>query len=274
MDAPDAALRVLPSSCGGARLVRRVLARGACLRGAFTPHCSTQAGVSRGLAVLLSSLALFVGACGDDPLGEPPASRAVGHPAAWEALPYALEVLEVSFGLGAGFGQERMPNVVLGPPVPGGEQQGSVDVLSLGVGGELVLGLGGGRWFVDGPGVDLVVFENAFRYGPGGSKVFGEPAEVSLSEDGETWRSFGCEPTEPAPPWEHCAGQAPVRAFDASSPELLHEDSGGDGFDLGVLGLERARYVRLRDRSAGEALAPTAGFDLDAVGAVHWDEGP
>lgn len=229
--------------------------------------------MSQGLAVLLSSLALLVGACGDDPSGEPSASRAVGYPAAWEALPYALEVLEVKLGPGAGFGQDQLPNIILGPPAPGGEQQGSVDVLSLGVGGEVVLGLGGGRWFVDGPGVDLVVFENAFRYGPGGSKVFGEPAEVSVSEDGETWRSFGCEAEAPEPPWEGCAGQAPVRVFDTSDAELWHEDSGGDGFDLGALGLERARYVRVRDRSTEEAVSPTAGFDLDAVGAVHWDEG-
>jgi hypothetical protein len=61
--------------------------------------------------------------------------------------------------------------------------------------------------------------------------------------------------------------------FDTSSAELWHEDSGGDGFDLEVLGVERARYVRVRDRSTGEAVAPTAGFDLDAVGAVYWDEG-
>jgi hypothetical protein len=166
-----------------------------------------------------------------------------------------------------------MPNIVLGPPMPGGEQQGSVDVLSLGLGGEVVLGLGGGRWFVDGPGVDLVVFENAFRYGSGGAKVFGEPAEVSVSEDGDAWRSFGCEAAAPEPPWGGCAGQAPARVFDTSSAELWHEDSGGDGFDLEVLGVERARYVRVRDRSTGEAVAPTAGFDLDAVGAVYWDEG-
>ena len=43
---------------------------------------------------------------------------------------------------------------------------------------------------------------------------------------------------------------------------------GGDQFDLSSVGMSEARFVRIRDLSdSGDA--PTAGFDLDAVGAVH-----
>jgi len=48
---------------------------------------------------------------------------------------------------------------VLGPP-RGKPGAGSLHVLSLGVGGEIVLGFGGS--IVDGDGPDFVVFENAF----------------------------------------------------------------------------------------------------------------
>jgi hypothetical protein len=44
--------------------------------------------------------------------------------------------------------------------------------------------------------------------------------------------------------------------------------TGGDVFDLSVVGLDTANFVRIRDVSDfGDA--PTAGFDLDAVGIVN-----
>jgi hypothetical protein len=46
------------------------------------------------------------------------------------------------------------------------------------------------------------------------------------------------------------------------------EVSGGDAFDLADVGLASARFVRVRDVSRAGA-APSAGFDLDAVGVVH-----
>ena len=46
--------------------------------------------------------------------------------------------------------------------------------------------------------------------------------------------------------------------------------SGGDPFDLEDVGLDRANYVRIRDRSSQEVTGVTVdGFDLDAVGAIH-----
>ena len=53
--------------------------------------------------------------------------------------PFVGGIVSFQPGEGAGFGQDQLPDVVLGPPVGGGERQGSVDVLSLGTGGVLVL---------------------------------------------------------------------------------------------------------------------------------------
>ena len=76
-------------------------------------------------------------------------------------LPYATEVVDVVFGDNAGFGQEEFPEIVFGPPDGRGNSSGSLDVLSLGAGGEIVLGFGD-RAIVDGPGPDFIVFENSF----------------------------------------------------------------------------------------------------------------
>src|SRR5262249_55619727 len=76
------------------------------------------------------------------------------------ALPFGEAVVSFTPGQGAGFGQNKMPGVVLGPPQGQGDSSGSTDVVSLGNGGEIVLETG--VTIVDGPGVDLIVFENAF----------------------------------------------------------------------------------------------------------------
>ena len=54
-----------------------------------------------------------------------------------------------------------MPDIVLGPPVGGGALAGSLDVVSLGFSGEIVLCFEPNA-IVDGPGADFIVFENAF----------------------------------------------------------------------------------------------------------------
>jgi hypothetical protein len=158
-----------------------------------------------------------------------------------------------------------MPDVVLGPPEGGGDGQGSLDVVSLGVGGEIVLRLGIDA--VDGPGVDLLVFENPFFVGGDPEKVWKEPGEVSVSEDGETWVTFPCDPSLTAS--SRCAGVHPVLASTASGLSPLDpEVAGGDPFDLAEVGVARARYVKIRDLSK-IAAPPTAGFDLDAIAVIH-----
>lgn len=174
---------------------------------------------------------------------------------------FATKVSSFEPGEGSGFGASEMPGVVLGAPMGGSARQGSLDVVTLGAGGVITLGFEP-QDVRDGPGIDLVIFENAFFYASD-DKVFSEPGEVSVSEDGETWVSFPCDEEGVG-----CAGMTPTKAFDPVGEVLSAQVMGGDGFDLADVGLERARYVRITDR-ATQGVAPTAGFDLDAVAGVY-----
>jgi hypothetical protein len=181
---------------------------------------------------------------------------------------FAAEVVSFDAGEGAGFGQEKLPAVVLGPPQGGGLSSGGLDVLSLGVGGAIVLAFGDAE-LVDGPGPDFAVFENAFWAGGDPASPFAELGEVAVSADGEQWFTFGCsmEPAADAT-WPGCAGYSPVEPL-APGADPNRAWYGGDVFDLAELGVQRARFVRILDLSEAGA-APTAGFDLDAVGLLHW----
>ena len=176
--------------------------------------------------------------------------------------PFAIRIVDVTFGGGAGFGQEALPDVVLGAPRGAASGNGSFDVLSLGVGGSVTLELG--RPAVDEPGPDLLVFENPFLIG-GSGRTFAEPGEVSVSEDGIAFTAFPCAPAQLPP--NGCAGVAVVLAnpdlgIDPTDPAV----AGGDQFDLATIGAPRARFVRIVDRSLQPPnTAGTSGFDLDAV---------
>lgn len=180
------------------------------------------------------------------------------------ASSFASSVVSFTPGTNAGYGADEMPEVVLGGPVSTGPDAGSLDVVSLGVGGEIVLAFD--QAIIDGEGADFIVFENAFRIG-GGEKIFEEPGEVAVSDDGQAWVAFPCDPA--AGEHDQCAGIHPVNATDAPGYSATDPSvSGGDPFDLAAIGVERARFVRIRDKSAGGA-PPNAGFDLDAVSIVH-----
>lgn len=171
---------------------------------------------------------------------------------------FATHVLAESYGPGQSFGRDAMPEIVLGPPLGGGCCQGSLDVVSLGDGGLIVLGFEGNA-IADGPGPDFVVFENAFEIGAS-QEIFVEPATVEVSVDGLTWATFGCAA---ATPYDGCAGVSPVHLDGDVSPidPMAH---GGDAFDLADVGLSEARFVRITDRADLGSV-----FDLDAVGIVH-----
>ena len=99
---------------------------------------------------------------------------------------------------------------------------------------------------VDGPGADFIVFENPFE---AGQTTFSEPAEVSVSDDLQTWHTFPCEVDGTGTwPATGCAGVHPVLAdsmngIDATNPQT----AGGDAFDLADVGLSHAWFVRLVD---------------------------
>jgi hypothetical protein len=191
-----------------------------------------------------------------------------GPPNAAPSIAYATRVLSYTKGDKGGFNEDKLPTIVLGQPHGGGCCAGSLDVLSLGDGGEIVLGFD--VTIVDGPGVDFVVFENPFEPGGDPTAVLAEPAEVAVSEDGESWTTFPC--TTMSYPYGSCAGWHPVYAtpenpIDPGDPSK----AGGDPFDLSTTGVSRARFVRIRDMNRRfPAASPTAGFDLDAVAVVHF----
>jgi hypothetical protein len=190
----------------------------------------------------------------------------------WEGSRYVSEVVSFEPGPGAGFGQDRMPGVVLGPPEGSigadntpATSTGGLDVVSLGVGGVLVVRLG--VEVVDGPGVDLIVFENAFYAGGNPDNPWKDLGEISVSEDGATWTAFPCDVGNFKT--SSCAGWHPVLSNPADGiPATDPAVAGGDPFDLAAIGVSRARFVKIRDLAKGGA-SPTAGFDLDAMAVVN-----
>jgi hypothetical protein len=185
------------------------------------------------------------------------------------ATRFASRVVSVELGPCGGFGNASMPQVVLGPPEGYGELAGSLDVLSLGVGGSITLSFEANP-IIDGPGADFIVFENAFFAGGDRTQPFVEPGEVRVSDDGVTWQTFACDATRA--PYTGCAGVTPV--YSASNTDRSAVDpkvAGGDVFDLASVGLMRARFVQIVDRGAGTCTPPltNVGFDLDAVASIH-----
>jgi hypothetical protein len=245
-------------------------------------------------AVLAVLLALCITACGDEQEGPVTPAPDAGTDPARDAGPdsgidagapdsgtdagvrlsdpYADEVVSFAPGESAGFGQDRFPGVVLGAPVGVGPDNGSLDVLSLGRAGSITL-----RFtdvgVVDGPGVDLLVFENAFTF-PSGS-TFAETGVVSVSEDGANWRAFKCAATDVDAGYPGCAGVRTVQANPANGVSATDPAvAGGDSFDLAIVGLARARYVRITDSGANGYGGTSGGFDLDAVAVVNGEPLP
>jgi hypothetical protein len=164
-----------------------------------------------------------------------------------------------------------------------GEYQGSTDVYSLDFDANhtLIVGWSSAR-LTDGPGIDLVVFENPFEYADG--EIFIDPVVVGVSADGVDFVDFpfafeGPNPDEWSSDPRHWTG------FAGKTPVLLNEDtnptdpfevdlSGGDGFDFSDLPSGDPVADDVRD-SGAVAVRLTAwsrlkhpvgnGADIDAV---------
>lgn len=216
------------------------------------------------MTVALASLC--AAGCGGDDEASPPEAALGCDPASPPTRTISC-VASFTPGAGAGFGQDTFPENIFGEPHGAGDRKGNaVDVLSLGKGGEIVLGFGGAG-IIDGDGADFIIFENAFYAFGDPNKPFKELAEVSVSVDGITWIPFPC--ARDAAPYEGCAGKTPVFAnpddgVSAFDPAV----SGGDAFDLADVDAAEARLVRLRDQGEID-VGPNAGFDLDAAAIVH-----
>lgn len=176
-------------------------------------------------------------------------------------------------GAGTDFGQGAeyfplnvfgMPSAAARPDVPAATPE---EVVSLGLEGVIIVG-NTSRAIADRPGPDFVIFENAFEFGF--NRIYAEPGQVSVSQFGEEWHDFPCDAASLA----GCAGTVPstgdYEPFDA-------QRAGGNAFDLADLGLEWARYIRIRDVSravrdnSDHAFHdPTInGFELDAVVIIN-----
>jgi hypothetical protein len=168
-----------------------------------------------------------------------------------------------------------MPTIVEGPPVGFGTSQGSTNVVSLGVGGTIIVTFAPNA-IVDGPGIDFVVFENPFWIGGNSSDVYAEPGTVSVSDDGVTWTSFPCTATVESPPYGSCAGVNPVMSAPGNGISPVdYPACGGDAFDLADIGVTHANFVKIVDHS-GEVCPSdpsqqpkTDGFDLDAIAIIN-----
>jgi hypothetical protein len=201
------------------------------------------------------------------------------------ADPFVDAVLDTTIGTGGGGGSTTN---VLGPPHGAGPFQGSLHTWSLGLGGSITVAFTDNA-IVDGPGVDFTVFENAFLLsGTVTGGPYAEPGRVSVSADGAHWIAFPCALDVP-PFFPGCAGVYPVFATEADPASALTPSttpiadligvpfdgfvpppgSGGDSFDLATVGLLSARFVRIDAGTQHFGLEGLAGFDLDAIAAVH-----
>lgn len=213
------------------------------------------------IVCIISSASLI--ACGEAP------SPAADDECRAEYAPFACRVLSFKAGAGAGFGQDKMPEIVLGPPNPQGESI-STDVLSLGMGGEITIELA--NTIIDGEGPDFIIFENPFVIN-GSTSVFKELGLVSVSEDGELFHEFACDPASSET--SHCAGAAPVFAnTTAQIPADNPMVSGGDLFDLSDIAQSRARFIKIVDLKSVFGADGKAGFDLDAIIGLHSEAQP
>lgn len=179
---------------------------------------------------------------------------------------HAAGVTSFTPGSNAGFGSLSFPGIVLGPPRGGGDSSGSTHVLSLGTNGEIILNLGSCLVF-DGLGVDFIIFENPFLIGGDPLNPYAELAAVGVSEDGETFVEFSCE--DEAYPYAGCAGWHPVYSSTINDISPFDVDNaGGDQFDLSDIGVESAKYIRIRDLG-NLGFGTSVGFDLDAIAVIN-----
>jgi hypothetical protein len=148
----------------------------------------------------------------------------------------------------------------------GGELAGSLDVYSLDYRTRTSITLAfSGAAVVDGPGDDLVVFENGFRES-GREAWFMDPIVVEVSPDGAAWLAFPHDYVaedetryEPRPSaWRGFAGLSPVLLHAEANPVDAFDRAraGGDAFDLATLGTgagddDAARALAMRIRMEG-----------------------
>ncbi|MFT5153923.1 MAG: hypothetical protein ACI841_003929, partial [Planctomycetota bacterium] len=194
---------------------------------------------------------------------------------------FATSVTNFNQGAGGGIFDT---NLILAGPLGGGMGSGSLDVLSLGAGGDVTLAFD--VTIADGPGADFTVFENGIALG---NSVFTELCFVEVSTNGIDFARFPTRYSGPAGPLDvfgtlpygTCAGmpgQMPVMSnvmtntINPFNPVV----SGGESMDLadlandslvqqGLVDLDAVHYIRLLDI--------VEGVHQDTLGNTIWDNG-
>lgn len=207
---------------------------------------------SRSIFFLSLSLCSAV-ACGGDDAFEPGPDAApdggldAGPDAAPDAPPTPNGIVRIADVVvaapgasGTGFGDpQRAVNGIKG----GGRENGSVDVYSLNYppaqNTSITLGWSGGARLTNGPGNDLVIFENGFDTSVG---PFMDLIVVEVSRDGVTFRPIAHDYVTPdetvyvrdRAAWVGFAGKSPVLYDTTANPvdPFNAELAGGDQLDL------------------------------------------
>ena len=183
-------------------------------------------------------------------------------------------VYSVTWGeKGTDFGRsaEHFPQNIFGPPaqtaskyVPAASED---EVVSLGFSGEIVVGAKQ-FYVVNKEGPDFIIFENVFST-LNDLKIFVEPAIISVSQDGINFVEFPYNPNT-------LEGLAGINWTNGDADCFDYEASGGDVFDLEIIGLDSITHIKIKDTSLLASQLPTShkyyspasvlsGFDLDAV---------
>jgi hypothetical protein len=252
------------------------------------PRTSPHAGPRAALAAALILPLLVAGT----------SAGVLAAPAAVDCFPDRV----VSFHSGildpaTGFGFANLPGIVLGPPGDSLPSTGSLSVVSLGRSGEVIVEFTD-NLIVDGPGPDLILFENAFFSGGVPTSpdqdysVASDLGRVAVSADGVEFFEFpysqealsrvaGATITRSQQlELIGLSGITPTFTGNWTIPDDLRvwdplgaggvSGAGGDAYDLADVGLEEARFVRILDSGAPTGFAGTAeGYDFDAVVALH-----
>ena len=174
-------------------------------------------------------------------------------------------------GLDFGRSPEYFPDNIFGPPAKTATQYfpaaSENEVVSLGLSGEIVVGAKD-FYVVDKAGFDFIIFENVFST-LNGNKIFVEPAIISVSQDGINFVEFPYSANT-------LEGLAGINWTNGDADYFDYTLSGGDVFDLSVVGLDSVTHIKIKDTSLlASKLPPTHkyyspasmlnGFDLDAV---------
>ncbi len=187
-------------------------------------------------------------------------------------------VIYYKFGNSQTFGQNSpyFPKNILGLPdtsakwnIPSSDPE---KICSIGIDGEIILG------FISNPivnkdGPDFIVYENAFEMWNG--KIFVEPAEIYVSKDNIMYYKFPLDTFTLV----GCAGLTPTIGNKILSDPL---NSGGDKFDLSVVGIDTVLYVKIKDvsniilnnKNHPYYNALISGFDLDGVIGLNYVKRP